>query len=182
MKLEEWVLSSARKGIPARREKLVRSVVDLFLLGPAPNLFKHGRPGRKWMELFLKRHPKISERVPESINKARAMVTPEKIRNFFRYVMEHLEEEGTLDILEDPSRIFNADESGYQSCPKTGLVLGPKGYRNFYEIKVGNEKESITVRCAYSANGLTIPPMIVYPKGIAMNLNPERGIGYGGYY
>lgn len=93
------------------------------------------------------------------------------------------EEEGALDILED----FNADESGYQSCPKTGLVLGPKGYRNFYEIKVGNEKESITVRCAFSANGLTIPPMIVYPlkcisKGIAMNLNPEWGIGYGGYY
>lgn len=135
------------------------------------------------MGLFLKWHPKLSERVPESINKARALVNPREDSKFFSLRQGTSEEEGALDILED----FNADESCYQSCPKTGLVLGPKGYRNFYEIKVGNEKESITVRCAFSANGLTIPPMIVYPlkcisKGIAMNLNPEWGIGYGGYY
>lgn len=181
-KLVDWVLSCGRNGIPVKRELLISSVAELFMDRPEENPFKNGRPGRKWLNLFLKRHPQISERIPESINKARALVTPERIRNWFRYVRDHLEEEEVLDILEDPSRIFNADETGFQSCPKTGKVLGPKGLKNFYEVKIGNEKESVTVMCAFSAIGLTVPPMIVYPlkrisQAIAMNLNPEWGIG-----
>lgn len=133
------------------------SVADLFSMEPENNPFKNGRPGRKWLVLFLKRHPEISQRIPESINKARAMVTPERIRNWFQYVRNYLEEELALEIMDDPSRIFNADESGFQSCPKTGKVLGPRGFRNLYEIKLGNEKESVTVMCAFSANGSTVP-------------------------
>ncbi|XP_017302184.1 uncharacterized protein LOC108253181, partial [Diaphorina citri] len=37
------------------------------------------------------------------------------------------------------------DESSFQTCPKTGKVLGPISFDNFYEIKSGNEKEAITL-------------------------------------
>jgi hypothetical protein len=60
-----------------------------------------------------------------------------------------------LDILEDPSRIFNGDETSFSMCPKSGKVLAPKGYKNIYEVKKGNEKETITVLLVFSADGRT---------------------------
>lgn len=68
-----------------------------------------------------------------------------------------------MDILQDADRIYNADETGVQLCPKTGKVLGPKQYRNFYDVAVGKEKECITVLANFSASGKAVPPMIVLP-------------------
>jgi len=38
-----------------------------------------------------------------------------------------LEEEKFLDILQDPTRIFNDDKSSFQFFPKTGKILACKG-------------------------------------------------------
>lgn len=40
----------------------------------------------------------------------------------FEALRSKLEEMGHLEILEDPTRIFNCDESNLQLCPKTGNV------------------------------------------------------------
>jgi hypothetical protein len=48
-------------------------------------------------------------------------------------------------------------------CPKSGKVLAPKGYKNIYEVKKGNEKETITVLLVFSADGRTLTPMVVFP-------------------
>lgn len=40
-----------------------------------------------------------------------------------------LENVAAKHILECPSRISNADETGFTLCPKTGKVPGPKGYK-----------------------------------------------------
>jgi len=34
---------------------------------------------------------------------------------------------------------------------------------NFYEVAKSAEKENITVLCTYSADGKSLPPMIIYP-------------------
>ncbi|KAJ8914628.1 hypothetical protein NQ315_015365 [Exocentrus adspersus] len=70
-----------------------------------------------------------------------------------------------LDMINDPSRIFNADETGVKTSMKSGLVLAPsrKGFKDLYEIAPGSEKESITVLCNYAANGVAVPPMTVFP-------------------
>lgn len=87
----------------------------------------------------------IVKRNTEVISQARAAVTEEKIRAWFAEVIKFMEEDGGADVLEDGNRIFNCDEIGMHTCPKTGIVLGPKGFRNLYEIASGPEKESITV-------------------------------------
>lgn len=46
-----------------------------------------------------------------------------------------------MDILEDPDKIFNGDETGFSLCPKSGKVLGPRGYKNVFIFKNNNEKE-----------------------------------------
>jgi hypothetical protein len=44
-------------------------------------------------------------------------------------VQEYIRENDLEGIMEDPSRIFNGDESGFQICPSTGSVLAEKGQK-----------------------------------------------------
>jgi len=65
--------------------------------------------------------------------------------------------------MDDPSKIFNGDETGFQICPSTGCVLAEKGAKNVYSIGKGSSKENITVMFPSSADGKKYCPMIVYP-------------------
>lgn len=67
------------------------------------------------------------------------------------------------DILSDPRRIFNADETSFSMCPKTGRVIAPKGWKNIYQIQNGSEKETITALMTFSAAGEIVTPMVVFP-------------------
>ena len=111
----------------------------------------------------MKRHPEISQPVAEGISKSRAVVTEQALRLWFKDLKLHLEKEKCVDILDDPSRIFNGDEIAFQLCPRTGKVLCPKKWKNVYEVNVGQEKETITVLLFISAEGKVLPPLIVYP-------------------
>ncbi|XP_072400733.1 uncharacterized protein [Diabrotica undecimpunctata] len=126
-------------------------------------LFKNNMPGQTWYLGFLKRNPEISLREAESINKARAVVSEFTIRKWFLELENFLKENNLLNIFSDPSRIFNCDESGFCLCSKSGKVLGPKGYKNLYSIKLGNEKENITVLMTFNASGKICPPLVLFP-------------------
>lgn len=71
-------------------------------------------------------------------------------------------EKGLDDILNDLSRIFNGDESGFALCPKTKTVLSPKGSKDVYEMAVGNSKENLTVMFTFNAEDLMCYPMVVF--------------------
>ena len=87
----------------------------------------------------------------------RAAVTEDSIRKWFTNTKEYLSmNEGCAfdDIMADhPRRVLNADETSFSLCPKSGKVLGPKGWRNVYEVKRGNEKDTLTVLATLSADG-----------------------------
>lgn len=133
--------------------------------------FKDGRPGQKWYFSFMRRHPEISLRIPESLDKSRARLTEELIKSWFRELEIYVESKGTVYILSCPTRIFNGDERGFSLCLKSGKVLGLRGYRNLLEVKKGNEKDNITVLVTFSADGTLCPPCVVYPY-----VKPPRAI------
>lgn len=139
------------------------TVKNIIIDGKIKNKFKDDRPGEKWFQKFLLRNKEISLKNAEGINKARAAVSEESIRVWFTELKDYLDSIGQKEILDHPERIFNGDESGFALCPKTGRVLGPKGYRNLYEVKQGNEKENITVLLVFNASGNLCPPCIVFP-------------------
>ena len=70
--------------------------------------------------LFLKRHPEIKLKNTEILSKTRASVTGENIREWFKGLRAYLQKENALDILTEPARIYNLDETGVQLCPRTG--------------------------------------------------------------
>lgn len=118
----------------------------------------------------------------EVINRGRAQVTEGKLRGWGKEMQSFLKEEKAEDILEDPSRIFNLDESGFRTNPESGLVLGPVNYQNFYVVKDGSEKESITTLVTVNAADDILPPVVVFPyvripMEIARNCNPEWALG-----
>ena len=97
------------------------------------------------------------------MSKARANVTEVAIRQWFASLKEHLTELGALDVLEDPTRIFNCDETNVQLCPSTGKVIGIKGWKNVYELTPGPEKSTLTFVGTFSAAGEIVTPAIIYP-------------------
>ena len=54
--------------------------------------------------------------------------------------------------LNDSTRIFNMDKSGFQLSPKTHLLIGDLG-ENTYEESALSNKESITTLFAINASG-----------------------------
>lgn len=177
-----WINANAKKGFPLDKRMLLETVQEIISADGRPNPFHENKPGDTWFKAFLKRHPQISERHAESINLGRALVNEASIRKWHSDLQNYLNSENAQDILNEPRRIFNADESGFLTNPETGLVLAPKGMGNFYSINTGSEKESITVLVTVNADGKLYPPMIVYPyeripSAIVKNLNQNWPVG-----
>ena len=93
---------------------------------------------------------KLSFRTPEGVTRASACITEADIRGWFRTVLEEITLENGLGELEDAHRIWNADESAFQLCPKSGKVLTTRGARNGNVVSMGNE-ESLTVFFNFSS-------------------------------
>lgn len=165
LKIEKWIIHKASLGYPLHPDDVKRTVKMFINSIPITRgkTFPNDGPGNKWMNLFLKRHPKITKRTAEVISRGRAAVTEESLKKWFDEVHDHLESENNLDVLNDPSRVFNLDETGVQLCPKTGKILALKNYRHTFEIAAGKEKENITVLCNFSADGISAPPFVVFP-------------------
>ena len=74
-----------------------------------------------------------------------------------------MQRNGHENILDDPSRIYNCDETGFPMAPKLGKVIAGKGEAHVYQAGTSSSKTQITALIASSAAGHFIPPMIVYP-------------------
>lgn len=162
-KVVEWLLNISKCGFPVKKQELLDTVQKIIRDGELENKFKDDRPGQKWFVKFLARNKEVSLKNAEGINKGRAQVTEESIRLWFTELEEYLDSIHQKDILNDPKRIFNGDESGFALCPKTGKVLGPRGFKNLYQIKPSNEKDNLTVLLTFNANGDMCPPCVVFP-------------------
>ncbi|CAH0718999.1 unnamed protein product, partial [Brenthis ino] len=162
-KLKTWVLDMAKCGFPINKKELLESVANIVRDTNIKNPFKDGVPGDTWYQAFLRRHPDVNVREPEGINNARAAVTENRVRFWFKDLKEYMKSIDALDVFDNPTRIFNGDETGFSLCPKSGKVLGPRGYKNLYIIKKTNDKENISVLIVFSADGKICPPLVIFP-------------------
>ncbi|XP_072377918.1 uncharacterized protein [Diabrotica undecimpunctata] len=148
---------------------------------PRVNPFVENRPGRTWLSAFLKRNPNISLRTSEGVTSASSNINQRDITKWFDNIKSYLNKKGLSDVLQDPTRIFNGDETCFYLCPKNKKVLAMKGSRNVYEIE-HNPKVNLTVMFIFSAIGNILPPMIIYshkrlPNDILSAVPNSWGIG-----
>lgn len=116
--------------------------------------------GEDWVSGFRKRNPSISLRKPSATSISRVVgFNKEEVDLFFN----------NLDTLMDKyhfaaSRVFNMDETGISSVQKPGHILAPKGQKQVGGVTSWERGRNITAVCAFSASGIYVPPMFIYPR------------------
>ena len=118
----------SRVGYGRTRHELCTVVQKIINDDGRKKPFLENKPGRQWLRGFFKRHPYLSVRTTIQLGKEQAVITTEKIQRWFaefeRYVKDELKDE---TLLLDPSRIYNADETGFSLCAqKNSKVVAKK--------------------------------------------------------
>lgn len=121
-------------------------------------------------------------RTPEAVTVASARVSEDDIRRWFDTVRNYLKSHNLDDILMDPSRILNGDESGFSIQPACKRVIATKGKKNIPIIEPGNAKQNVTVMYTFAADGTVIPPHVILPykrlsKELIQSFPGDWGIG-----
>ncbi|XP_045186550.2 uncharacterized protein LOC123544542 [Mercenaria mercenaria] len=118
-------------------------------------------PSDKWLRCYLKRHPELSLRTAHPLQQDRVAVTQDTVDHYFDLLEETLTK---LNIIHEPARIFNCDESGFSGrLNPSKKVIVSKGTRCAYQSVV-NMSGHITILNAISAIGQTLPPMLIYSQ------------------
>jgi DDE superfamily endonuclease/Tc5 transposase DNA-binding domain len=159
--LQEWIVEMSRRGLPMNRENLLDSIQVILSEDGRANPFLDNRPGNSWFKLFLKRHPLVSQRHSEAISRGRGLLTEGCVRGWFKDAKEYFRSKNIEYVLNDPSKQYNGDETGFQIDPKTGKILGPKGEVLYCEA--GGNKEQMSVLVTTRADGKLMTSAIVYP-------------------
>ena len=177
-KIVDWALEMSRIGYGRTKEQILLVVQKLVIADKRPNPFTDDRPGNKWWLRFLKRHPNLKMRIPENLEAYRAIAcTKERLSKWYDDFQQFLQ---IHEIGDDARNFWNADESGFSLCPRSGKVLAEKNARDLYVV-AGSCKEQITTLCAGSAAGNVIPPMHIFP-GQCFGYNPLDGTVPGAYF
>lgn len=160
--LAEYCIKMSDIGFGLGREDVMRAAFAIVEKSGRPHSFKNGMAGRGWWEGYMRRHPRLSLRKPQPLSVARACAsTDEVIKAFF-------EKLGgiycRLNLLSKPMLVFNCDETGITVVHSPGRVITEMGRKKVWSMTSGERGKTHTVVTCVSAAGLSIPPMIVYPR------------------
>ncbi|KAH1012792.1 hypothetical protein HUJ05_011887 [Dendroctonus ponderosae] len=136
--LENWLIHIARCGFPGTKNQLLDSVQILVKNVQRPNNFASGRPGRRWYEGFMARHPRLAQRVSQHLSSGRSNLTENRIRQWFNEVGTYLDSINSFQITSDPSRVYNCDETAFFLSPKDDQVLVRKGDKTVYSFTLNS--------------------------------------------
>lgn len=120
-----------------------------------------GMAGEDWLSGFLKRHPELSFRRPEPTSAARAMAFNKVAVNEFFTLLESVVEEHCLT----PDRIYNVDETGVSTVPKSqSKILSLKGQKQVGCLSSAERGQLVTAEICFNAAGTYVPPMLIYAR------------------
>ncbi|XP_071950778.1 uncharacterized protein [Antedon mediterranea] len=119
-------------------------------------------PGWQWQRNFIKRHPDLVVRLPESLGVVRAGVSKEKLAGWFEECQRFIAKEKIQEAFADPSCLNNFDETGFPLGVKNKRVLAAKDAKDVFQQTLLT-RHQITVVGGCNAAGSFIPPIIIFP-------------------
>ena len=98
------------------------------------------------------------------LSQERSAVTQEALNEWFVELCQYMTTAGYPDIFDDPTRIYNADESGFPLFPECGKVLyNVRNRKHVYQAGLSSSKWQVTGLLCMSAAGHYTKPLIVFP-------------------
>lgn len=98
-------------GFPITTEGL-RNVIKIYLQRTSRVIkdFQDNKPGLEWLKQFLKRYPRLKERIASNIKRSRAAVTEDTLQDYIKNLQE---------VVKDvpPENIWNLDETNLADDP-----------------------------------------------------------------
>ena len=154
-------------GFPLTRELAAGVIRDYLKDQGIPNPFADDTPGNNWWEGFLRRWGRLTERKPQHLSVMRAQaVNSEVVDTWITDVKRLFQEIGLLkrgkQCKDHSSRLWNCDETGFNTSATSKKVIARRGCREVHETGGGSGQEYIKVLGAGSASGVHLPPYILY--------------------
>ena len=122
----------------------------------------------KWWRGFRDGHKELSLRKVEAIDRGRAANTKEDIIQEYFDVLEDTMRKNNL--LDKSHLLFNYDESALVLNKLAKRVLVPRKSKLCRPIATANTQH-VSVLCCVSAAGSTLPPLIVFSKGLTTGMH-----------
>lgn len=158
--IAECLKIMARWGFGFTRSETLKLVGE-YASSLGTNPFKSVIPTQDWLAGFMKRHPRLTTRLPEQLKAARAKSSANTtvLEKWFELVRETLVEN---DLINRPDRVYNVDETGLPLDPKRMKVICMKNIDHLFRVIGGSGRDSITVNGCASADGRMLPPYVIY--------------------
>ena len=112
----------------------------------------------RWQQQFLKRHPHLSKQKKTAKKVGKLRDQKEKLLHRAQ-LLSHIQEWG---YLQDPTGIYNFDESPFKLAELHDVVIAPKGSQTTPIYTEGSDHEQITVLVGGSADGRMCRPLILF--------------------
>lgn len=162
--LENCLRARARMGCPCSKEDVKTVVAEYVKSNNLKTPFVDGMPGDDWYYSFMGRHPGLSFKKPELLQKCRKDARdPFVIYDFYEDLAKLVKE---YKLEDHGSFIFNCDETGFAHDATKCKAIGEKG-RPLSRISGGSGRDSTTVLACVSADGSCLPPLVVF-KGVGV--------------
>ncbi|KAH9314182.1 hypothetical protein KI387_022809 [Taxus chinensis] len=123
-----------------------------------PNPFKDGLPGKSWWYGFRRRHPNLTIRIAEGLDRDRAVILRPRIVAAFYDNLQKIYAANQYG----PDKIWNCDETGVQAGRNCGMrVIAKLGCRSVPHI-MSKSREWITILCCVNAARQSIPGFYLF--------------------
>ena len=168
-----WLSEMAERGLGLRPCEFLDFVKEIVIKEKRKTPFTDCRPGFGWYVAFKNRNSHIITTKPETaLELNRAKVTKDVTDRWYSDFRTFLI---SKQLLNKPSRIWNADESGFNMGSNKSKVIGPARSTKSHVPHVTAGKQRLTVMFCGSASGQMMPPFFVYPEPRPRGYNPLTG-------
>ncbi len=146
-----WVACMQARGHPPKKKRVRMKIAKISKLVCNKPVTRH------YMRRFYERHPELAPRAAQTINRARNAVDGADLDLFYSSLLNAV---SSHDITAD--RIFNMDETAFDTRDKTQKVMALRGSRAVWSKTISTSFHLSLAVCG-SASGKVLPPLFIFP-------------------
>lgn len=160
--LRNYIVYMAGRGFPLTIAQVKAMAHAISMKSGNSEAFGPDGPTNKWWRGFRHRHPSLTLRRPDPLDRGRASQTSESVINDYFKTLENVLKQN--DIENKPHVYWNCDETVVDLNKSTQQVVVPVRSKHAHSISVA-PTDHVTALCCVNAAGQSLPPMIVFKGG-----------------